>query len=283
MKNFDSIITSALKDDMPIGDITTAATVPEGTFATGRFIAKAEGVVCGIDIARKTFRITKELTSCGEAEFKAFFEDGDTVRPGDIIAEIKGDAQCILMGERTALNLMQRAGGIATAARCAVEAVKGTKAKITDTRKTMPGLWLLDKYAVRVGGAVNHRFNLSDGILIKDNHIAAAGGITNAVKAARAYAPHTLKIEVETESMEQVGEALTAGADIIMLDNMSIELMKEAVEFIAGRAITEASGGMGSGDKDLRKVAETGVDLISMGSLTHSVTALDVSLKIVVN
>ena len=181
------------------------------------------------------------------------------------------------MGERTALNLMQRASGIATATRRAMQAVEGTQARITDTRKTMPGLRKLDKYAVRAAGAVNHRFSLSDGILIKDNHIAAAGGIAPAVRAAKRKAPHTLKVEVEVESLDGLREALEAGADIIMLDNMSCALMREAVEITAGRAVLEASGNMG--ERDLAEVAATGVDLISIGGLTHSVKALDISLK----
>lgn len=269
---FDKIILMSMEEDMPNGDITTIATVKSDAVADGAFKAKADGVICGIDIARRTFEL-----SGGGVDFKPLVADGDIVCKGDVIATVKGNARSILMGERTALNLMQRASGIATATRKAVEAAEGYNAKVTDTRKTMPGLRVLDKYAVRVGGAVNHRFGLSDGVLIKDNHIAAAGGITAAVKCAKAYAPHTLKIEVETENMEQVAEALSAGADIIMLDNMTCEQMKAAVDFIAGRAVTEASGNMG--ERDLKEVAATGVDLISIGALTHSVKALDISLK----
>lgn len=272
MEMFDKIILASFEEDMPNGDITTMSTVPEETNAEGFFKAKADGVICGVGIAKRTFELAG-----GNVSLSFNVKDGDFVRKGDIIATVHGNARTILMGERTALNLMQRASGIATATKAACEAVKGTGTRITDTRKTMPGLRVLDKYAVRVGGAANHRFGLSDGILIKDNHISAAGGITNAVTAARAFAPHTLKIEVETENMEQVEEAIAAGADIIMLDNMSCEQMKEAVEFIAGRAVTEASGNMG--ERDLKAVAETGVDLISIGALTHSVKALDISLK----
>lgn len=272
MEMFDKIILASFDEDMPNGDITTLSTVAEDANAEGFFKAKADGVICGVDIAKRTFELAG-----GNVSLSFNVKDGDFVKKGDIIATINGNARTILMGERTALNLMQRASGIATATRLACEAVKGTGARITDTRKTMPGLRVLDKYAVRVGGAANHRFGLSDGILIKDNHIAAAGSITNAVSAARAFAPHTLKIEVETESMKQVEEAVSAGADIIMLDNMSCEQMKEAVDFIAGRAVTEASGNMG--ERDLRAVAETGVNLISIGALTHSVKALDISLK----
>ncbi len=269
---FDKIILMSMEEDMPNGDITTVATVQPDAIAEGAFRAKADGVICGVEIAKRTFEL-----SGGGVEFISLVSDGDTVAKGDIIATVKGNARSILMGERTALNLMQRASGIATATRMAVEAASGYNARVTDTRKTMPGLRVLDKYAVRVGGAVNHRFGLSDGVLIKDNHIAAAGGITAAVKGAKAYAPHTLKIEVETENMEQVAEALEAGADIIMLDNMTCEQMKAAVEYIDGRAVTEASGNMG--ERDLKEVAATGVDLISIGALTHSVKALDISLK----
>lgn len=269
---FDKIIMMSFEEDMPNGDITTIATVPSDAIADGAFKAKADGVICGIDIARRAFELAG-----GGVDFCPTVSEGDEVKAGDIIATVKGNARSILIGERTALNLMQRASGIATATRAAVELIKDYKANITDTRKTMPGLRLLDKYAVRIGGAVNHRFGLSDGILIKDNHISAAGSITAAVKRAKAYAPHTLKIEVETENMQQVKEALEAGADIIMLDNMTCQQMKEAVDFLAGRVITEASGNMG--ERNLKDVAATGVDLISIGALTHSVKALDISLK----
>ena len=210
-------------------------------------------------------------------EFQAFVKDGDAVKKGDIIAEVSGEARSVLTGERTALNLLQRLSGVATNTAKAVKAVEGTKAKITDTRKTTPGLRVLEKYAVRVGGGSNHRFCLADGILIKDNHIVAAGGITAAVEAARKNAPHTLKIEVEVETRAQTEEALAAGADIIMLDNMSCPEMKECVELIGGRAMVEASGNMG--ERNRAEVAATGVDIISIGALTHSVKALDISLK----
>lgn len=269
---FDSIIQMSLQEDAPFGDITTNGIVPADTRVAGKFIAKADGVLCGIDIAQRTFELVG-----GDFEMTKHFKDGDQIKKGDVIAEISGNARTILTGERTALNLMQRASGIATATAKAVKAVEGTKAHIADTRKTMPGLRLLDKYAVRVGGGVNHRFNLSDGILIKDNHIAAAGSIKKAVEAARKHCPHTLKIEVEVETFEQLYEALEAKADIIMLDNMSNEDMAKAVKIIDGRALIEASGNMG--EKDLAEVARTGVDLISIGSLTHSVKALDISLK----
>ncbi len=269
---FDDIILRSLEEDAPFGDITTDVTVAGDATASGVFRAKESGVLCGIDIARRTFELVG-----GEVTFVKKKADGDLLEKGDIVAEISGNAASILMGERTALNLMQRASGIATATRRAMQAVEGTQARITDTRKTMPGLRKLDKYAVRAAGAVNHRFSLSDGILIKDNHIAAAGGIAPAVRAAKRKAPHTLKVEVEVESLDGLREALEAGADIIMLDNMSCALMREAVEITAGRAVLEASGNMG--ERDLAEVAATGVDLISIGGLTHSVKALDISLK----
>ena len=269
---FDDIILRSLEEDAPFGDITTDVTVAGDATASGVFRAKESGVLCGIDIARRTFELVG-----GEVAFVKKKADGDLLEKGDIVAEISGNAASILMGERTALNLMQRASGIATATRRAMQAVEGTQARITDTRKTMPGLRKLDKYAVRAAGAVNHRFSLSDGILIKDNHIAAAGGIAPAVRAAKRKAPHTLNIEVEVESLDGLRDALEAGADIIMLANMSCALMREAVELTAGRAVLEASGNMG--ERDLAEVAATGVDLISIGGLTHSVKALDISLK----
>lgn len=272
MNIFDKIITMSLEEDAPNGDITTIATVSPDAVISGRFVAKADGIICGLEIIGRTFEI------CGGGfELETYFKDGEAVRKGDIIARVKGNAQTVLTGERTALNLIQRASGIATLTAAAVAQIKGTSAKICDTRKTMPGLRVLDKYAVRAGGGSNHRFCLSDGILIKDNHIKAAGSITEAVTRAKAYAPHTIKVEVEVETIGELKEALAAKADIIMLDNMSNEMMRESVAIVAGKALTEASGNMG--EKDLRAVAETGVDLISIGALTHSVKALDISLK----
>lgn len=272
MNIFDKIITMSLEEDAPNGDITTISTVSPDAVISGRFVAKADGIICGLEIIGRTFEI------CGGGfELETYFKDGEAVRKGDIIARVKGNAQTILTGERTALNLIQRASGIATLTAAAVAQIKGTSAKICDTRKTMPGLRVLDKYAVRAGGGSNHRFCLSDGILIKDNHIKAAGSITEAVTRAKAYAPHTIKVEVEVETIGELKEALAAKADIIMLDNMSNEMMRESVAIVAGKALTEASGNMG--EKDLRAVAETGVDLISIGALTHSVKALDISLK----
>ena len=268
----EQIITLALNEDIGTGDITTLSTIPADKTATGRFVAKEDMIICGIDLAAHIFgRVDPSI------ELKANFKDGDSVKKGDVIAVVSGNAQNVLTGERTALNFMQRLTGIATRTHASVAEVAGTNAKITDTRKTTPGLRVLEKYAVRVGGGTNHRFNLADGVLIKDNHIAVSGGIQNAVKNARAVIPHTLKIEVEVETKEQLAEALDAGADIIMLDNMSNDLMRECVGIVAGRALVEASGNMG--EKSLREVAETGVDIISIGALTHTVKAADISLK----
>lgn len=265
-------IKRAFQEDIGTGDITTISTVPQGTKISGKFIAKESGVICGMQVAEEVFRYSDE-----SIKFESSFCDGDLVKKGDVIATIKGDAISVLKGERLALNLMQRMSGIATNTNAAVKEVEGYKAKIVDTRKTTPGLRVFEKYAVKAGGGSNHRFNLADGVLIKDNHIKAAGGITKAIEMAKKNAPHTLKIEVEVESLDQLDEALKAGADIIMLDNMDNETMTEAVKKTDGRAILEASGNMG--EKILKDVASTGVDVISIGALTHSVKALDISLK----
>ena len=272
----DSIIKLALEEDIGSGDITTLSTIPEGTTAHGRFIAKEDTVICGIDIAKKVFH-TIDASVC----FTAHKKDGDKVAKGEIIAEVKGDARSMLTAERTALNIMQRLSGVAKMTSHCVEMVKGTNAKIADTRKTTPGMRALEKYAVRIGGGTNHRYNLADGVLIKDNHIAAAGSITNAVKNARSIIPHTLKIEVEVETFEQLNEALEAGADIIMLDNMTNEMMEECVRITNGKALLEASGNMDK--RDLYEVAKTGVDIISIGALTHTIKAADISLKFELN
>ncbi|MEG0778155.1 MAG: carboxylating nicotinate-nucleotide diphosphorylase, partial [Oscillospiraceae bacterium] len=267
----DELLIAALKEDVGTGDITTMCCIPAENRSEGAFIAKESGVVCGIDIAARVFALVD-----WDIKFSPQKKDGDKVERGDIIAKVEGTSRGILTGERVALNLMQRLSGTATATAAAVAAVAGTSTRIIDTRKSTPGLRALEKYAVRTGGGRNHRFNLADGILIKDNHIAAAGGITAAVSAAKAGAPHVMKIEVETETADEVREALEAGADIIMLDNMSTDEMTAAVAQIAGRAITEASGNMG--ERDLLAVAKTGVDLISIGALTHSVKSMDISL-----
>ena len=268
----DEIILNALREDIGTGDITTLTTIPADKIAHGKFIAKEEGIICGLEVCERVFRTLGDTI-----EFKSFKKDGDTVAVGEVFAEISGNARNLLTSERTALNILQRMSGIATMTAEFVTQVAGTKAKIADTRKTTPGLRVLEKYAVKIGGGTNHRFNLADGILIKDNHITASGGITQAIASARANAPHTLKIEVECENMRDVSEAVEAGADIIMLDNMSVDEMKQAVDFIAGRALTEASGNMD--EKDLRAVAAAGVDIISIGALTRNAKSLDTSLK----
>jgi nicotinate-nucleotide pyrophosphorylase (carboxylating) len=268
----DDIIRRALDEDIGNGDITTLATVDEDKKTEGFFIAKEEGVICGLPVLTRVFEIIDP-----DVALEYFVSEGDAIKKGDRIAGITGPARSILTAERVALNLLQHLSGIATQTKRAVRQVAGTKAKIVDTRKTTPGLRSLEKYAVRVGGGSNHRYNLADGILIKDNHISAAGGIANAVAKSRGSATHMLKIEVEVENFAQIEEALQSGADIIMLDNMSIEDMKKAVDMIDGRAVVEASGNMG--ERDLREVAMTGVDLISIGALTHSVRALDISLR----
>ena len=271
----DDFLKSALYEDVGTGDITTEATIPEDARIEGRYVAKDDGIICGTEVCRRVFDLVG-----GDVITEFYKKDGDAVKRGDIIGKVAGNARSVLTGERLGLNIMQHLSGIATKTKYYVDAVAGTGAMIADTRKATPGMRELEKYAVRVGGGHNHRMNLSDGVLIKDNHIVAAGGIKNAVAAAKKYAPHTMKIEVEVENEDEIREALDAGADVIMLDNMSIEDMAAAVKLIGGRAVVEASGNMGDKTTDeLYKVAETGVDLISIGALTHSVKAFDISLK----
>lgn len=265
-------IKTALEEDMGTGDVTSLCTVSPDALAHGRYIAKEDGIICGFEVVSMVFCILEP-----SIKLTVNVSDGDKVKRGDVIALVEGPAIPVLSGERVGLNILQHLSGVATRTAEAVAAVGGTSAKIADTRKTTPGMRVMEKYAVKCGGGTNHRFNLSDGILIKDNHIVAAGSITKAVAGARKNAPHTLKIEVEVENEAMVKEALEAGADIIMLDNMSASDMAAAVKLIDGRALTEASGNMG--ERDLREVAATGVDLISIGALTHSVRALDISLK----
>ncbi len=268
----DQIIRLALAEDIGTGDVTTSSVVPAGKTIEGQLKAKEAGIVCGLQVAARVFGMLND-----DILFEARCNDGDSVEPGQLIAVISGPAHDILTGERVALNFLQRLSGIATQASSFAEKVKGTGAVVTDTRKTTPGMRYLEKYAVKAGGASNHRMNLADGILIKDNHIKAAGSIAAAVKLAREHAPRMLKVEVETETLDDVREALAAGADIIMLDNMDIPTMKEAVRLIDGKALVEASGNMDQ--RDLWEVALTGVDMISVGALSHSVRALDISLK----
>jgi len=276
MLNFylDNVIKLALQEDIGNGDITTIATVSEDKQIEGNFIAKEDGIICGLPIVKRLYQLLDD-----NVILTFIANEGDQVKKGDIIAKISGPARSILTGERVALNFLQHLCGIATKTREAVQKIHGTNAVIVDTRKTTPGLREIEKYAVKVGGGSNHRHNLSDGILIKDNHIKAAGGITAAVEAARKAAPHTIKIEVEVENFEMIDEALKCRAEIIMLDNMSIDDMEKAVRIIDGRALVEASGNMG--EKDLSTVAKTGVDLISIGALTHSVRAMDISLRFI--
>lgn len=269
----DNIVIAALKEDMPMGDITTDSTIPENSVTKAYLVAKEDGVLAGIDVAERVFQILGSSTV-----FNRKKQDGSLLVKGDIIAEIDGNVRELLKGERTALNILQRMSGIATMTKAFADKIKDLPASVVDTRKTTPGLRYLEKYAVRVGGGSNHRFCLSDGVLIKDNHIAACGGIKSAVARARKTVPHTVKIEVETESLDQVREALESGADIIMLDNMSLELMAEAVRLINKKAIVEASGNVSL--QRIRDIALTGVDIISVGAITHSVNALDISLRI---
>jgi nicotinate-nucleotide pyrophosphorylase (carboxylating) len=270
-----AIVRSSLQEDLPWGDVTTESLVPKELAAVGRIVVKADGVISGLPVAEAVFR-ELEPGIC----FKALRQDGDRVEAGSTIAEVHGRARTILTGERTALNLLQRMSGIATATSQYVEAVASTGATITDTRKTAPGLRLLDKYAVRCGGGSNHRFSLSDAVLVKDNHVAAVGerSLAAALRTARRSIPHTMVIEVEVDRLDQIEEALQGGTDIILLDNMGIEELRAAVAVVGRRARTEASGGIGL--ETVRRVAEAGVDLISIGALTHSVRALDISLEI---
>jgi len=271
MTGVDRIIRTALEEDIGWGDITTLACIAPRTPAQAELIAKEDFILAGIDVARQVFAQVDDA-----AAFEKLREDGCLVRRGEVLAWIKGEAASLLQGERVALNLLQRLSGIATLTSRFVEAVEGTGARIVDTRKTTPGLRVLEKYAVRMGGGQNHRHALYDGILIKENHIVAAGGITRAVALAKARAPHTLRVEVETTSLAEVGEAVAAGADIILLDNMTPQQLQEAVQLVAGRALTEASGGVNL--DTVREIAKTGVDLISVGALTHSYRSVDISM-----
>ncbi len=270
----DRLIENALLEDINYVDAATDYLIPETQQGSAQFIAKADGVLAGMDIALRVFEII-------QPDFKAevFKHDGDVLKKGDIIAKISGNTRTLLKGERTALNLLQHMSGVATATNSAVKIIEGTKASIADTRKTLPGLRPLEKYAVTVGGGKNHRYNLSDCAMLKDNHVDAGGGITNAVNSLRKKLGHTVKIELEVRNLDELKEALSVDVDIIMLDNMSCEDMKKAVEITDGKAKLEASGGIT--DETLRAVAETGVDIISMGAITHSVKAFDISLKII--
>lgn len=269
----DDIIKTALAEDINYIDVTTDYLVDEGSVSTARYVAKDDGVLCGIDIALRVFELLDK-----DVKTQVLIHDGEKVKKGDIIARITCSTRALLKGERTALNLVQHMSGIATATNKCVELVKGTKASIADTRKTLPGLRILQKYAVTVGGGKNHRYNLSDCAMLKDTHLDAYGSMTGAVNALREKMGHTVKIEVEVSNLEQLGEALDLGVEIIMLDNMSCEDMAKAVEITAGRAKLEASGNVT--EKTIAAIAQTGVDIISLGALTHSVKAFDISMKI---
>lgn len=269
----DDIIKRALEEDINYIDVTTDYLIDDSETSNAVFVAKDSGVLAGIDIAAKVFQLIDS-----NIKVKILIHDGGQVKNGDIIAKISGHTKALLKGERTALNLLQHLSGIATATNKCVKLIEGTKATITDTRKTLPGLRALQKYAVVIGGGKNHRFNLSDGAMLKDNHIDAYGGITGAVEALRGKIGHMVKIEVETRTLEELQEALAVKADVIMLDNMDPPMMKKAVEITAGRAKLEASGNVT--EANIRAIAETGVDIISLGALTHSVKCFDISMKI---
>ena len=269
----DDLIKTALNEDINYVDVTTDYLVDADKVSTARYVAKADGVLCGIDIAVRVFTL---LDPTATAEI--YIKDGEKVKKGDIIARITCHTRELLKGERTALNIVQHMSGIATMTRECVELVAGTKASIADTRKTLPGLRMIQKYAVTVGGGRNHRYNLSDCAMLKDTHLDAYGSMTGAVNALREKMGHTVKIEVEVANLEELKEALSLGVEIIMLDNMSNEDMAKAVEITAGKALLEASGNVTA--QTIRGIAETGVDIISLGALTHSVKAFDISMKI---
>lgn len=273
LRVLDPLIELAFEEDIGIGDITTDATVPPTQKGIGTLLAKSEGIVAGLPVAERVFETLDSTLT-----FRRLVKEGDAVVADTPIAEVQGSAKAILTGERTALNFLQRLSGIATLTAQFVETVAGYDTKIVDTRKTAAGWRAAQKYAVRVGGAQNHRFGLYDGVLIKDNHIVAAGGIGNAVQRARQTVPHTAKIEVEVETVEQVDEALKAGADILLLDNMPPGIMQRVVQEVSNRAVTEASGGITL--DTVKAVAATGVDFISVGALTHSAMPMDISLNL---
>ncbi|RJQ21494.1 MAG: carboxylating nicotinate-nucleotide diphosphorylase [Nitrospiraceae bacterium] len=275
--SIDRILLNSLHEDIGNGDVTTSALIPANHISRAVIVAKGDFILAGLPFAERSFRLLDD-----KIKSTILKKEGGKIKSGDIIARITGHTAGLLMAERVALNILQRLSGIATLTDDYVQKVRGLRVKITDTRKTAPGLRLLDKYAVRTGGGHNHRYGLFDGVLIKDNHIAAAGGVGKAVKIARSHAHHLMKIEVEVKNIPEVKEALSAGADVIMLDNMSIDVMKKAVNIIRGKnsgVIIEASGNVTL--ENVRSIAETGVDLVSVGALTHSAPAADISLKIV--
>ena len=270
--NIDRYIMNALQEDITSEDVTTNAIMPEARQGKADLICKEDGIICGLEVFKRTFELLDDT-----AVFEAYVKDGDEVKKGQLMGVIKGDIKALLSGERTALNYLQRMSGIATYTKMYAKELEGKKTKLLDTRKTTPNMRPFEKYAVKVGGGTNHRYNLSDGVLIKDNHIGAAGSITKAVALAKEYAPFVRKIEVEVETLEQLDEAIAAGADIIMLDNMDNDTMREAVRRVAGKAETECSGNVTA--ERLAEIAEIGVDYVSSGALTHSAPIMDISLK----
>ena len=268
----DKLIRMALEEDITSEDVSTNAVMPTNVKGTVDLIAKEDGVIAGMDVYARVFKLLDE-----SMEIEMFCQDGDEVKKGDLMAKVTGDIRVLLSGERVALNYLQRMSGIATYTRSVVKLLEGSGVTLLDTRKTTPNCRVFEKYAVRVGGGCNHRYNLSDGVLLKDNHIGAAGSITKAIQMAKAYAPFVRKIEIETETLEQVAEAVEAGADIIMLDNMTPEVMKQAVALIGGRAQTECSGNITK--ENIARIREIGVDFVSSGALTHSAPILDISMK----
>lgn len=270
--NVDNLILMALQEDISSEDVTTNAVMRESKAGTAQLICKQDGIIAGLDVFQRVFELLDE-----NCEVIQYFKDGDSVKNGDLLAVVNGDIRALLSGERTALNFLQRMSGIATYTRSVADLLKGSKTKLLDTRKTTPNMRIFEKYAVKVGGGYNHRYNLSDGVLIKDNHIGAAGGVAKAIQMAKEYAPFVRKIEVEVENLDMLKEALDAGADIIMLDNMSTEDMKKAVEMVAGKAETECSGNVTK--ENIKRIVDIGVDYVSSGALTHSAPILDVSLK----
>lgn len=270
--NVDEYILNALKEDITSEDVTTNAIMPESKQGKAELICKQDGIIAGLSVFTRVFQLLDH-----DSHFETKVDDGDSVVKGQVIGTIYGDIRALLSGERTALNYLQRMSGIATLTNEMVEELKGTKAALLDTRKTTPNMRPFEKYAVTVGGGKNHRYNLSDGILIKDNHIDAAGGVKEAINRAKEYAPFVRKIEVEVETLEMLEEALEAKADIIMLDNMDTKTMKKAVEMVGDKALTECSGNVTKGR--LKEIAETGVNYISCGALTHSAPIMDISLK----
>lgn len=270
--NMDDYILHALKEDITSEDVSTNAVMPQKKQGTAQLICKADGIICGLEVFERTFALLDS-----DFRFETEVKDGDAVKSGQLLGTLFGDIRALLSGERTALNYLQRMSGIASVTSEYAKELAGTKTVLLDTRKTTPNMRPFEKYAVTVGGGRNHRYNLSDGVLLKDNHIGAAGSVSNAIKMAREYAPFVRKIEIETETLEQVREALDAGADIIMLDNMDNATMKKAVEMIGTKAQTECSGNVTK--ERLKEIAEIGVDFVSSGALTHSAPVLDVSLK----